>query len=70
MIVAPDHIVQLNTIDDILDSVQNLSDALHMASADSCFGGARNVVQTIADVMNDKVATVRELLNEVKGRLS
>ena len=68
---APDHVLQLNDIDDILASVQYLGDALYMASADSCFSGdARNVAQTLADAMNAKVSTVRKLLEEMKGRLS
>ncbi len=68
---ASDHVLQLNDIDDFLASVQHLGEVLYMASADSCFtGDARNVVQTVVDAMGEKVVTARELLDEMKGRLS
>lgn len=68
---ASDHVLQLNEIDDILASAEYLGDTLYMAAGDSTFSGdARNVTQTVVDAVNAKISTVRELLNEMKGRLS
>lgn len=68
---ASEYVFQINDITDILISAEHLGDTLYLAAGDSTFSvGARYATQAMVDAINAKISTARELLDEMKGRLS